>query len=136
MRPVTIILNLALIAWATCAPAQQTSQDSPSQRELVGTWRAVEIKVAELGSMQGKTIAWPNPFFMRFYDDGTAATWPPYKPNVRTRFEVRDGKLFLPEVRPNGVSLGVTTDQMWYSSDQGDTIFFRRVADLEPGQIP
>jgi len=130
-----LVLCFMLLGWQVPSSAQ-LGQGFTSQDQLIGTWRAVEVKVGEPGSMQGKTLPWPDSFFMRFYADGTLVTWPPHRPGVRTRFEVREGKLFLPDIRPQGAPLGVTADQMWYSSEQGDTMYFRRVADLEPGANP
>jgi hypothetical protein len=105
----------------------------------VGTWRADRATISEEGELKGKTVPWSQPYFMRFYDDGTLTTWPPLKQIPRMPYELRDGQLLLtfPGDRTVSMKFGVSPDEMWYSSMEGNTLFFRRVTpDLEPGHFP
>ena len=133
---IALTLGCVAVEPKTTATTKEAEKTSVTQRDLVGTWRAEYVKVGELGEMQGKTLPWPNPFFMRFYEDGTVATWSPFRTVPRARFEVKDGQLYLPDIRSQGSPLGVMKDRMWYSGAEGDTLFFQRVSpNLEPGQM-
>ncbi len=120
----------------------------PSQGSLIGTWRFVSVtegatgKVHEVGQV----------FFIRFYANGSCASWPVpkeeiYQPGAfntdanrvsRGLYKLQDGKLTLPDAPlSNAVQLRLTDTKMWYSDDDGDTcLYFRVQPDLEPGRVP
>ncbi len=133
MRTLLFILSLISVWWTFPATAQPAEQDSHSQNELVGTWRADGVELVGIEGEKSVDIL----HYTRFYPDGTVVMWGPQKCCARGRFEVRHGKLFYGTPgRSEGEPFGVTPDHMWYSTRAGANIHFRRVRDLEPGAVP
>lgn len=119
---------------ASTMPTTATTQTSPAP--LVGTWKWDSVKIAATG----KEMPIEEPFFMRFYEDGTMATWPtPSQQVSRGSYAVRNGKLVLLNL-PSGekeLPIQVTLDQMSLSNEQGDrTVYHRVVPNVEPGRLP
>jgi hypothetical protein len=65
MRYSSIILVFAAVVLTSFAQSSTNSVTTPSS-SIVGTWQLVRVDQQ----------AFTNPFFMRFYSNGTAATWP------------------------------------------------------------
>ena len=132
------IVMVGLVLLAGCKATPQTPDTDPppttlpTASGLVGTWRLVTMSEGE------KVRAVSNPFFVRFYSDGTCASWPtPVAPISRGLYTVTDGQLTLPDApHSDAVQLRLTDSKMWYWSDRVGCVYHRVTPDLEPGRLP
>jgi hypothetical protein len=112
--------------------------DSGTDRSaLIGTWQFV--------SVDGTPVK--QPFFMRLYADGSAATWPApadwpttVKGVSRGKYTLR-GNMFMIETGQGAdnpaVRLQLKGDEMNLFNEDGDHLIYRRVTPaLEPGKYP
>lgn len=123
MRYYTFVL--LAVALTGCAPNSPTSH-AKSFRLLQGTWQWIRFDQTQVH----------DPFYIRFYSDGRAATWPALKERVyqiqgnhlivragtgqnyaRVKFQLKDNELTM---------IGPHTNRF---------IYHRVVPDLRPGQF-
>jgi len=133
-------LTVLLLATAAlgCTPepqvidVQRPPTTKPSQSQIVGTWKMISM------TEDDKLLPVTQPFFMRFYADGTAATWPtPVAPITRGKYKYEDGVLSLPGVDTSTpVQVRCTHEKLWYWSQDGECLCYRVEPDLEPGKMP
>ncbi|HEV7927651.1 MAG TPA: lipocalin family protein [Verrucomicrobiae bacterium] len=139
MRNQFIILAFVAAVLAGCASSSTTSAVTPPTA-IVGTWQWVRVdrhKVTE-------------PFFVRYYTNGTAATWPAPAGWSTTTNGVSQGRYHLDgdfliietgegtndpksriEMKGDELILVTTGDE----SDVGHRLIYRRVVpDLQPGK--
>jgi hypothetical protein len=113
-------------------PTAQSVRDS-----LVGTWRWDSITEGASGTEHTVTEA----FFMRFYANGTLATWPtPWHEVSHGRFDVKDGKLVLldlPTVGSKTIPMSIKNGKLTMVNEDGDAVVYHRILpNLDPGQLP
>ncbi len=132
---IAIVLLSGCTSTQRSVDAKQSSTTMPSQASLIGTWRMVSMFEND-GTVHPAPAE--SPFFIRFYPDGTAATWPtPIAPVTRGEYKVIDGQLTLPDAPSSKpAQLRVSDTQMRYWTDDGGCEFERVTPDLEPGRLP
>jgi hypothetical protein len=107
----------------------------PSQADLAGTWKWISVKEGATGKIDLIQMA----FYMRFYADGTAASWPtPNGAVSRGVYALTNGRLSLPDAPlSDSVQIRATHEKFWFWNKDGDTCLYYRVSpDLEPGKLP
>lgn len=113
---------------------------------LVGTWRL--DSVIEGGTEIVHRPLKPNLFLMRFFADGSCASWPIPKDEIGAafnvdrngvswgRYELKDGILSLPGVE-GGAKIDIKGDEFSYAGDEGERWLYHRISpDLQPGAMP
>ena len=130
----SLVLLAALLVGgcATTSPAP-----APKHSGIVGTWRWVRA---------GQTPV-KEPLYIRYYADGTAATWPAPEDWPTTVAGVSHGRYHLEGqclVIETGAGkddpkprMEVKGDEMILISNESDRLIYRRIVpDLEPGKFP
>jgi hypothetical protein len=130
MRNLSIIL--AFLAAAVTSFGQTTTNLTKS---IVGTWQWVRVD-------QKRVLI---PFFMRFYSNGTSASWPAPNGFSTTNGVSRggyhfEGALLVLETgagkRDPKCKLEITGDQMTVIGEETNHLIYHRVVpDLEPGKF-
>jgi hypothetical protein len=131
--------------------ARAVESTQPANNNIIGTWQLESITERASGTVHP---AHATMIFMRFFEDGSAATWPAPRdvPNTpgpvlntdangvsRGHYALRNGLLFLLPGAPNdkGKKLDFADSEFSYLDDEGDLYLWLRVRpDLEPGMLP
>jgi hypothetical protein len=134
MRHPFIILAFAAVALMSFAQGSTNSVTKTSS-SIIGTWQWVRVDEQPI----------TNPFFMRFYSNGTAATWP--APNgFSTTNGVShggyhfEGALLVIETgagqKDPKAKVEIKGNEMVTVGDETNRYIYRRVVpDLEPGKL-
>jgi len=110
---------------------------------LVGTWRFESAT----NPATGVTTAAQVNFFMRFYKDGSVASWPVSKDQAGSgyvdtngvsigSYQVENGSLLISPNRTLA-HVRISDDQFSYVESDGSRVVYRHLpTDLEPGVLP
>jgi hypothetical protein len=115
-----------------------SATDHQSTLEIVGTWQWKLL----IPHSTGDKMLVKEPFFMRFYEDGTGTTWPTPSGDIsRRHFEIHDGKLLLRaadgETLLAALPLRVDGKELVITNGDGDVTVYEKLSEnLEPGRIP
>ena len=117
-------------------PAPETQSNIIASKEpgLVGTWQWVSVTEGSTGKLHQVKYK----FYIRYYPDGTLATWPTPSGKIsRGRYALIDGTMSLQDTSGNEdmrVPLRIVKDEYWMTNENRDVVYYRRVVpDLEPG---
>jgi hypothetical protein len=127
------IFRVLAIALAVLVTGAAAAEREAQLSDVVGTWRFYSVNGHR----------WPQPFYVRIYANGKAATWPAPKDwNSETvhgvshgGFLVKGGYLIWAgaDIR---AKIAVKGDKFFLETEDGDHLVYRRVIpDLEPGKI-
>ncbi len=125
-----------LLAAFICAFALSAYAGSPKSIEgdVVGTWRWV--------SVNGKRV--PEPFYIRYYANGTLASWPAPKSwsdskgVSRGHYAITNGFLVLKTGSTDSPKsrIQIQKDQMKFKTGEGVQLIYQRVLPtVEPGRL-
>jgi hypothetical protein len=135
---IAVLLASALFVACSSLPLTVDNETPPptvpTSSELVGTWRFISFTDGQTD--ETKRIS--EPFFMRFYSDGTVASWPtPVAPVTRGLYKLQDGMLTLPDApAADKCRVRLTHDKMWmWNESDGRCLYYRVEPDLEPGKV-
>jgi hypothetical protein len=131
-----IIRNLVvMIASATATLASFGQGSTNISNSIIGTWQWVRLDQQAV----------PNPFFMRFYTNGTAATWPAPGGFSTTNGVSRGGYHFEGALLVIETGAGkndpkckveIRGDEMTVIGDETNRLSYHRIVpDLEPGKF-
>lgn len=134
MRTFLHILPLVALLTSNCAPPPQANSSSPHSG-VVGTWKWISIDDRKV----------PEQFHVRYYTDGTAATWPAPEGWSTTTNGVSHGRYHLDGeylVLETGrgkddpkTKLEIRGDRMILVTDESIRLIYRRIVpDIEPGK--
>ena len=134
MRYSSIILALAAVVLAGCA-ASSTTSSTPSS-SIVGTWQWVRVDQQAI----------KEPFYVRYYPDGRAATWPAPAGWSTTTNGVSYGGYHLAGeflVIETGAGtndpktqIKIRGNEMTLINDESNRLIYHRiVSDLQPGKF-
>ena len=133
MRYLAVILGFAAIAMAGCSSGL-TSHKEP--RSIVGTWQWVQVDTQVVN----------EPFFVRYYADGRAATWPaPAGWSTTTNgvsyggYHVSAGFLVIETGAGTNdpmTRIKIRGSEMVLINDESNRLIYHQVVpDLEPGKL-
>jgi len=134
MRYSSIIFVFAVVALTSFAQSA-TNVVTKASSSIVGTWQWVRVDQQAI----------PYPFFMRFYSNGTAATWPALDGFSTTNGVSRGGYHFegVYLVTETGAGTNdpkskveIKGDEMTMIGDETNRLIYHRIVpDLEPGKF-
>jgi hypothetical protein len=135
-RPAIALIACAALAGCASTPnaadPKQQVTETPHTAGVIGTWRWVSV------TEHGTTHPISSPFFMRFFPNGDAASWPtPELPVSRGKYSFANGRLSLgdgPDAK--AVPVHLTDSELSYTANGGHCVYRRVTPDLEPGQLP
>lgn len=132
------VTSIVLYATLTGCSGTQSASDAggavarSGEPSLVGTWRLVTMYEPVDTPHEVKLL-----FFIRFYADGSAASWPtPDEPVSRGKYVFVNGRLSLPDVPGKSVEVHVTAEEMSYFTNEAGCKYRRVTPDLTPGEFP
>jgi hypothetical protein len=135
MRYSSCILSFMTAVLAGCAPSATSPATQPSS-SIVGTWQWVRVDQQAVN----------EPFYVRYYPDGTACTWPAPSGWTTTTNGVSHGRYHLTGeflVIETGAGTNdpkthveIKSNEMTLISDESNRLLYHRVVpDLEPGKL-
>ena len=134
MQYSTVILALMALSLVGCAQTSTTTTTT-AQPSLVGTWRWI--------SVDGRPME--GPFYVRYYSNGAAATWPAPKGWPTTTNGVSygryhlEGEFLLLETGAGKddpkAHMEIRGDEMTLMNNESNRLVYRRVVpELAPGK--